>query len=158
MGRIYTITTENVAVSAAQDLVQVIGAAGKIGKLRRVSVGATDTTLPTAQMMDLRCRFLPATVTNGSGGTSPTPQKVDPGDAAASITAKANSTTPATTGGTAALLQGWGVHIYAGLDYTFPQASQPTVGPSESVTFELLSTLSGTVHLTTTVEVEEIGG
>ncbi len=158
MGRIYTISTLNVAVSAAQDLVQVIGAAGKMVKLRRVSVGATDTTLPTAQMMELRCRFLPATVTNGSGGTSPTAEPVDTGDAAASVTAKANSTTPATTSATAVLLQAWGVHIYAGLDYTFPAASQPTCGPSESVTFELLSTLSGTCHLSTTVEVEEIGG
>lgn len=158
MGRRYSVSTEAVAVSAAQDLAEIKGASGKICRIRRVRVGATDTTLPTAQMLELRCRFLPATVTPGSGGSSPTPRKYDAGDAAASFTAGANNTTPAASGGTAVILEEWGVHIYAGLDWTFADADTPVVGPSESFTFELLSTVTGTVHLSMTVEVEEIGG
>lgn len=158
MARRYTVATENVAVSAAQDLMQVAGATGKTVRIKRCFVGATDTTLVTAQSLRLRCRFLPATVTNGSGGSTPTFQKVDPGDAAASVTALANNTTQATTSGTAVVLQDIGVHIFAGWDFTFPTGAEPVVGPSESFTFELLSTVTGTVHLSTTVEVEESGG
>lgn len=158
MPRQYTVVTENVAVAAAQDLAQIVGAAGKTLKIKRVHVGATDTTLVTAQGLRLRARFLPATVTNGSGGSAPVPQKQDPGDAAASFTALANNTTQATTTGTAVVLRNWGVHIFAGLDFSFPSGQEPVVGPSESFTFELLSTVTGTVHLTMEVDVEEAGG
>ena len=158
MGRRYSVSTEAVAVSAAQDLLQIKGATGKILRIRSISVGATDTTEPTAQQLELRCRFLPATVTDGSGGTTPTPRPYDAGDSAASFTAKANNTTPATSSGTVAILEEWGVHIANGLIWVFPDAETPIVGPSESFTFELLSTVTGTVHLSTKATVEELGG
>ncbi len=156
MPRTYSITFEGVTVSAAQDLVQVIGAAGKTVKVLRQWVSCTDTTLATGQMLELRSRFLPATVTNGSGGSSPAAQALDPGDAAPSVTAKSNSTTPATTSGTAVKLEENGCHLYTGYDYWFPRP--PVIGPSESFVFELLSTVSGTVHLSGGVLVEESGG
>lgn len=156
MARAYTVTFENVLVAAVQDLVQINGAAGKLVRIKRIWIGATDTTPPVAQMLSLRARFLPATVANGSGGTAPTPQRFDPGDAAASATALANNTTKATTTGTAAILEENGAHVYTGYDYTFPQA--PVIGPSEAFVFELLSTVSGTVNLSGGVTFEEAGG
>lgn len=156
MARTYSVTFEQVSVSAAQDLVQLKGAAGKILRVMRQWVGATDTTAPTNQQIAIRSRFLPATVTDGSGGSSPTPQPFDPGDAAASATANVNSTTKATTGGTASVLQEDGANAFAGYDHAFPRP--PIIGPSESFVFELLSTVSGTVHLSGGVEFEEIGG
>ena len=157
MPRVYSVTFEDVSVSAAQDLVQIIGASGKILRILRAWVGVTNTTLVTAQSIKTRCRFLPATVTNGSGGSSPTPRQFDPGDSNASFTAKANNTTPATTNGTALILGERGDHIYAGAEFTFP-SGKPIVGPSESFVFELLSTVSGTVNMSGGVEVEESGG
>lgn len=156
MPRNYTIMFESVTVTAAQDLVQVKGASGKIFRPIRAWVKATDTTLPTAQMISARCRFLPATVTDGSGGTTPTPAKTDPGDAAASITALMNNTVKATTNGTAIVLDEGGEHIYSGYDVIFPVRTP--IGPSESFVFELLSTVTGTVHLSGGVIVEEMGG
>lgn len=156
MGRIYNVTFDNVAVSAAQDLVQIKGAAGKMVRILHRWVGATDTIIPTAQMVQLRERLLPATVSDGSGGSTPTPQKTDLGDSASSFTALANNTSKATTSGTAVQLWTAGAHIYNGYDDTL-DAPYP-VGPSESYVFELESTLSGTVHLSGGVTVEEIGG
>jgi hypothetical protein len=156
MSRIYSVTFENVTVTAAQDLLQVKGATGKMLRILRRWVNSVDTTIPTAQMIRLRERFLPATVTDGSGGTSPTPVPHDPGDAAASFTAKANNTTQATSSGTAVVLYATGCHIYNGFDDIHDEP--PVIGPSESYVFELLSTVSGTVHLSGGVEVEEIGG
>jgi hypothetical protein len=157
MGRMYTVSTENVSVSAAQDLAQIKGASSMALRIYRVFVGATDTSIPTAQMLQLRCQYLPATVTDGSGGTTPTARRLDPGDAAATFTALANNTTPASSNGTAVTLAAAGVHIYAGWDYQFPAEARPVVIPSTSFTFGLLSTVSGTVHLSTMVWVEEIG-
>jgi hypothetical protein len=158
MPRAYTVVFEGVSVSAAQDLFQIKGAAGKLLRIKRVVLNATDTTPPAAQMIQARMRYLPVTVTDGSGGTAPTPQPLDPGDAAASFTAKVNNTTQATTNGTAVKLWEGGFYVLAGLDYSFAQGREPVVGPSESFTVEMLSAPSPAIHLSGTVEVEESGG
>lgn len=155
MPRVYSVTFEGVSVSAAQDLVQIKGASGKMLRILRQWVGCTNTTAPTNQQLSLRSRFLPATVTDGSGGSTPTPQPVDPGDAAATFTSLANDTVKATTNGTAKTLEENSCNIFAGYDYTFPKP--PLVGPSQSFVFELLSTVSGTVTLSGGVLVEELG-
>jgi hypothetical protein len=156
MGRIYNVVFPSVAVSAAQDLLQIKGAAGKQLKIRKQWAGAPNTTLPTAQMLEFRGRFLPTTVTDGSGGSTVTPRPVDPGDAAATFTALSNNTTKATTSGTAAIQEEGSSHVYNQYERNFGAAT-PQVGPSQSYVFELLSTPSGTVNLTGGVEVEEIG-
>jgi len=154
LGREYKVTFEKVSVTALQDLVQVIGATGKMCLVTQVSVASTDVT-PTSQNCAIRCRFLPATVTNGSGGSSPTPAAL-PGDSAASFTAKANNTTPATTSGTAVTHLEDSFFISGGYSFQFP--SPIPIGPSESFVFELLNNPSGTITLSGTVWITEIGG
>jgi hypothetical protein len=156
MPRTYAVTFEEVACSAAQDLIQINGASGKMLRILRQFVSMTDTSPPTNQQFALRSRYLPATVTNGSGGSSPTPQPFDPGDAAASFTAKANSTSKATTNGTASILEENGCNSFAGYDYMFSRP--PVIGPSEAFVFELLSSPVGTPHVSGGVWVEEMGG
>lgn len=156
MGRRYRVIFSEVTVSAAQDLIQITGAAGKIVKILRQWVDAPATTLPTNQGLSIRSRILPATVTNGSGGSSPTIYKSDIGDSSASFTAMANNTTKATTNGTAVIVEQGGDNIYAGHDHYY--ITPPLVGPSQAFVFELLSTVTGTVVLSGGVEVEEIGG
>ena len=156
MPRTYAVTFEQVSVSAAQDLIQIAGAAGKMLRILRQWVGVTNTTAPTNQQISVRARFLPATVTAGSGGSTPTPRPFDPGDAAASFSAYANNTTKATTGGTAAILEENSANVFAGYDLTF--IKPPLIGPSESFVFELLSTVSGTINMSGGVIVEESGG
>lgn len=159
MARIYIVTFEGVSVSAAQDLVFIPGsAAGKLVRILRRWVSATDTTAPTGQMLELRERFLPATVTVGSGGTTGiTPSKKDPGDATCGITTAAtNNTSKATTGGTAVVLNETGTHIFNGYDDFY--INPPLVSNGEAYVFELLSTVTGTVHLSGGVEFSEEGG
>jgi hypothetical protein len=156
MPRTYAVSFEQVACSQAQDLVQITGAAGKILRILSVAATMADQSPPTNQQIALRGRFLPATVTNGSGGSSPTPQPYDPGDAAASFTAKANSTTKATTNGTASVLLEDACNAFGGYLYMFPRP--PVVGPSEAFVFELLNAPNGTMHISGTVVVEETGG
>jgi hypothetical protein len=157
MPRAGAVTFEQVAVTLPQDLVEVKGTTGKLVKIKRVYTNPTDTTLVTAQSISCRCRFLPATVTDGSSGSTPTPRTNDPGDSV-SYTALANNTSKATTNGTAAILAEPSAHIYAGVDWRFPEGKEPVIGPAEAFVFELLSTVSGTVHLSGGVETEEMGG
>lgn len=158
MGRFYRVTFKGVAVSAAQDLVQITGATGKMMRILRHWVGITDTSVATGQMIQLEGRFLPATVTVGSGGTTGvTPSKNDPGDAAcSSSTCAINNTTQATTSGTAIVTYENGCHLYQGDNWRYD--NPPVVGPSEAFVFSLISTVSGTVHMSGGVEIEEIGG
>lgn len=156
IGRIYRVTFEDVTIAAAQDLLSVLGAAGKMCLIRRIVFGATDTTAPTNQQFKLRGRLLPATVTPGSGGSAQTPVKTDPGDASPSFTCRKNDTTGATTSGTAVITNEWGVNIYAGLD---EELARPIpIGPSQQFVFEMLSTPSGSPKCSAMIEVEEIGG
>ena len=154
MGRIYKVTFENVTTSAAQDLVAAYGASGKMCKLRRVWAECYTAT-PTSQNLGYRVRFLPATVTPGTGGGAATPQKTDQGDASATFTARINDTSKATTTGTASIFEEGAAHILAGYDKSFE--APLTFGASTAVVFELLSTPSGSVALSGGVEVEEIG-
>lgn len=156
MGREYTVTFEKINVSAVQDLFLLVGAAGKICRLKRAAIADVDATLPAAQNMALRVRFLPATVTNGSAGAAATPKPFDTGDPAASFTARVNDTTKATTSGTAVILEENGAFLYSGWDYSFPYP--PTFGPSEAIVVELITTPSATWILSGSVTVEEIGG
>ncbi len=156
MARTYSVSSEGILVAAAQDLLQIKGATGKMLRVKEVNLSCTDTSLATGQMLELRVRYLPVTVTDGSGGSTATPRPMDPGDAAASFTCKTNNTTPATTNATAAILREDGMHLYS--PYTYPFPVPPIVGPSESVVFELLAAPSGTVHLSAGAVVEEIGG
>ena len=157
MGRNYQVTFENVTVIAAQDLVQITGAAGKMMRIKRAWVGIASGTLPAAQGLRLRARFLPATVTVGSAGTTGiTPSKKDPGDAAcASTTCAINNTVQATSSGTPVVVYANGVHLYQGDNVRFDDP--PMVGPSQAFVWELLNTVTGTVQLSGGVELEEVG-
>lgn len=154
MGRVYKVTFENVTVSAAQDLIEINGAAGMILKVRRVWAECY-TASPTSQMIGVRCRYLPATVTSGSGGSAATPQKTEAGDAAATFTAEVNNTSKATTSGTASIFEEGAFHVLAGYDVSFE--TPRVVNPSTTFVFEMLSTPTGTLALSGGAEVEEIG-
>lgn len=157
MGRVYTINFENVAVSAAQDLVSLKGSSGKTVKIKRVWAGMTDTTLQTAQGLRLDLKYASATLTLGSGGSVPTPTPADPGDAAASFSCHVNDTTQSTTTGAFSKIVPQGVHNYGGWDWTFQAGTEPVCGLNEGIVLELLSTPSGTCHFSGGMMVEETG-
>jgi len=156
MARTYTVVFEKVSVSATQDLIEIIGGAGKVVRILQLDLACVDNTPPTAQLLALRVSMLTATVTSGSGGSSPTPRPLDLGDAAATFTAKVNCTTPATTsGGAKTTLWEGGTHLYASFSYAFQKP--PIVGPTMCGVFELITTPGATITLSGTATVEEIG-
>lgn len=155
MARQYQVLFEAVAVSAAQDLVAIPGTA-KLMRILRCWVGCTDTAVATGQMLQLRARLATAAFAVGSGGTTGlTPTKIDNGDAACTCTtAGTNNTTPAT--GTFTKVYENGVHLYQGDVWQCP-VPLPFIATTQGFVWELMSTVSGTVHLSGGVLFEEIG-
>jgi len=96
---IFTIVCENVAVTAAQDILAAYAATGKKLQILAVDLAANGQT--TVGNWPIRLRYLPVTVTAGSGGAAVTPSNVNPDGAAASFTARRNDTTHAVTSGSA---------------------------------------------------------
>lgn len=163
--RLYTVQFQAQTMSSSQatTLFSLLSGAGKIIRPRRIVLSSTDTSVPTSQMLSFQARYLPATVTLGSGGAVPTPSRLDPGDSPASFTAHVNDTTPASTTGSALTLWSGGCHVYNGLDEANDDATgrgfgAAVIGPGEGWDFQILSLVSGTVHLSGTLYVEELGG
>lgn len=157
--RFYNVNFQTVTVSAAQDLVQITGpSSGKLIKVFKVWLqGSVNTSLPTGQGLDLRCRYMPATFTIGSGGTTGiTPSKEDQGDAACSTsTCAVNNTVKGTTSGTAVVPWSGGTHCYSPWEWTF--STPIVVNPSTAFVFELISTVSGTVVMSGGCRIGEEG-
>ena len=104
--RIYKTTFENVTISAVQDIFSLKAGAANGIEIHQIDLSAGGVTSPAE--IRLRLKRLPATVTQGSGGTSPTVGFADSGDTKASAaTVHANDTTQATTSGTAVILGAW---------------------------------------------------
>lgn len=156
MGRIYTVGFKAVTISAVQDLIALKGSTGKVCRLRRVWLGMNDTALQTPQGVKLNVKYASATITLGSGGSTPTPRPSDPGDAAASFTAHANDTTQATTSGSFVDLVPDGGHNYGRYEFGWGN-NGPLFGLNEGIVFELNSTVSGTCVFSGGAEVEEMG-
>lgn len=165
MPRLYRVTFSNVLVSAAQDLVTLLlptsAANFKQIDLIRYWVGSSNTTIAAAQMLELRLRWLPATVTVGSGGTVPTVVQEDQGDSAPKCTAHANDTVKSSSSGTAVVLDDQTCHIYNGFD-SASTGQDPIPLPcnntaQQAAVWELLSTVSGTVNLSGGIEFSEAG-
>jgi hypothetical protein len=99
MGRFYSVPFSAVNVTAAQDLFEVLAAAGKPFVLHEVVV-AQSSDYGDAQAEGLSILIKRGiSNTSGSGGTTVTPAKHATNDTAAGPTAEVNNTTQAVAGG-----------------------------------------------------------
>lgn len=105
--RIYTISFENVTVSALQDFFALKASATNGIAVRRISLSAGGVTVPAE--IRLRLKRMPVTYTIGSGGSAPAIQKVNSllPFASMSTNARANDTSQSTTSGTQQILMTW---------------------------------------------------
>lgn len=160
LGREYTVTFENVSVSASQDFFELTPADDKPLKIAGVwldNVGGT-ADAGDAQEEMLRLLIRRGHTTSGSGGSAPTPQKLgSSADAAAGFTAEVNNTTIASAGTTADLLAfGWNVRVP--LREMFPDELMPGASQADTtIVVRLLSTPADAISISGTLYVVEIG-
>lgn len=114
MGRIYSIVHQGTITNAGGDvdLLELLPADDKPVKLRGLLLSQVSEVADAAEEgLRISIMRLPATVTSGSGGSTPTPIPMDSADSAAGFAAETGNTTVATTSGSAVTLAelGWNI-------------------------------------------------
>lgn len=152
MARVYSITFENVSVTAAQDLFEIQPGTNHPVVVMAVYIDQI-SDVGDAQEEMLRYQIIRGHTTSGTGGTVPTARPMDPGDSAASLSAEVNNTTIASLG-TPVVLHSGAFNIRAGLALIFPPEMTPVVNAAQTTLVVRLMaapadavTLSGTLYV-----------
>lgn len=155
MGRAYTASFKAVAVTAQQDLFEILGATAK--PIYIVGWSLTQSTeVGDAQEegLSLTTNRGAGAVTTGSGGSTPTAQPIDDDDTAFGGTVKTNNTTKMLVGsGALEELECHNWDIRMPWLFWYPPEVRPKIKPGDRWTLELETTpadsitMSGTVYL-----------
>lgn len=159
MGRMYTVPIPFVAQTAQIDLFELTAAAEKPCRIHEIHISqSSEVGDAQEEQLTLTLKRAFGTVTSGSGGTAPTPQKVNPDDAAAGLTAEVNNTTKLVVGtGTIEDERPWAFNVRVGFDRIFTPETRPYIKGGEKKVLELTTTPADSITLGGHVVVEEIG-
>ena len=153
MGRIYAAVFEEVAITAAQDLFEIVGPADGVVKIHSVTITqSSDAGDAQAEMLPILIHRGTAT---GTGGTTVTPSPLQVGDSAFGGVVEANNTTQSVEG-TFLHAEDWNVQI--GFYYLPPPEDRPVISPSALFIVELQAAPDDSLTMSGTVIFEEIGG
>lgn len=142
--RVYSTFFENVTIAAVQDIFLLKAGAANGVELHQIDLSAGGVTAPAE--IRIRVKRLPATVTNGSGGTAPTMSPTDSGDTkAATATVRANDTTQATTSGTSITLQAHQWNVLLPFQYLPAPEDREVIQPSEALVLDIAGAPASTV-------------
>jgi len=156
MGRMYTAVFNNVAVTAIQDLVEIVAPADSVVVLHDIHL-SQNTDVGDAAEEVLRIELTSGHTTSGSGGSAVTPVPVSLGDAAFGGTVEANNTTQASAG-TIVTKYVWNWNIRVGFDKVFTPETRPIISPSARMCLELPAAPADSVTMSGSITFEEIGG
>ena len=156
MGRMYTAVFEAVAVSAIQDLLELVAPADAVVVVHKIHLFQTSDTGDAAEEI-LRLELTFGYTTSGSGGSSPTPSAHELGDPAFGGTVEANNTTQATVGSPLVReVFGWNVRIP--FDYIPAPEYRHVISPSARMVLELPVAPADALTMSGSITFEEIGG
>jgi hypothetical protein len=133
--RVYSVNFDGVSVSAVQDLIGVYAGASMAFEVHSITLGQITAT--AVGNLRIALKRLPATVTSGSGGSAVTPQKTNYGDAAATVTARSNDTTVATSSGAVSVVKPDVYNVINGYQWIFPHEDRPIFQPSQACILSL---------------------
>lgn len=121
-GRMYSVPFSAVAISAAQDLFEILAATGKPFILHEVTFAqASDFGDAAAEGLSILIKKATGSYTSGSGGSTVAPAKHATNDAAAGPTAELNNTTQASAGsGALTTIRAEALNVQSGYQYLPP--------------------------------------
>lgn len=155
MSRCYTISFTAVAVTAQQDLFELVAAAGKPFKVNAISLSQSSEVGDAAEE-GLSILIKSGQTTSGSGGSAPTPVPLNVTDSAAGITSETNNTTKASAG-TIVTHHADNWNIRQPFFLVFPDAMKPEIAGGRRMTVELGTTPADSITMSGTIYVEEFG-
>lgn len=161
MGRFYTASFKDIAVTAAQDLFEIAGPADAVTVIHRWVISQkTEVGDAAEEGLILTTNRGVGTVTSGSGGATVTPQPISDGDPAYGGTVERNNTTQMAAGSgtleTDLEVYAWNIRIPMMQVYT-PE-ERPVISPGNRWTLELETAPADSITMSGFVVFEEIGG
>lgn len=137
LGRIYTASFNAVAISAAQDLLEILGSADSVLRLREFHfTQSSDAGDSESEQLLVSFRRVTGSPTSGSGGSTVTPVAKRTGDPAFGGTVEANNTTQL-SGGTNSLYGIEAGNVMAGVHYMPPEDDMPITAGATRILIEL---------------------
>ena len=155
MGRLYTAQFSAVAVSAAQDLFEIVAPSDAIVKIHNIRLGQTSDVGDAAEEI-LLIKLNSGATTSGSGGGSYTPVPIELGDAAFGGTCEINNTTQAAAG-TIVTHHAWPWNVRGPFEIIFEPETRPVLSPSRRCVLTIPAPADA-LTMMGTITFEEIGG
>ncbi len=153
MGRMYSAVFENVAVTAAQDFIELNAPSDAVVVVHAVYIGqSSDAGDAESEMLDVLFHM---GSTSGSGGSTVTATPLELGDAAFGGTVEANNTTQSTEG---TLIHADTFNVLAGYQYMPTPETRIVISPSDRLNIELQAAPGDSLTMNGTIVFEEIGG
>lgn len=156
MGRLYTVSFTAVAVTAQQDLFEVVAPADAVVRIHRIGLSQS-TEVGDAMEEGLSLLLKSGQTTSGSGGSAPTAIPNELGDAAFGGTCEVNNTTKASAG-TIVTHYAWNWNVRMPFEHVFTPEERPILSPSRRGTLELATTPADSITMSGYMVIEEIGG
>lgn len=154
MSGIYTAVFNNVAVTAIQDLFEIVAASDAVVLLHDIHL-SQNTDVGDAAEEVLRIELTSGHTTSGSGGSAPTAIPRNIGQAAFGGTVEVNNTTQASAG-TIVTHYVWNWNIRVGFDKIFTPETRPRIAPGTRMCLELPAAPADSVTMSGSVTFEEI--
>lgn len=154
MARLYTVSFDGVAVTAAVDVFEILPATQKPCLVHGLFMSQSSDVGDSAEEI-LRFTVQRGHTTSGSGGTSATPRPLDSVDAAAGFTAETNNTTAASAG-TSVTLHSDTFNIRTGYGLWWTPETRPRVANSNILVVRLSAAPADSLTMSGTLYVEEV--
>lgn len=152
--RTYSAVFQNIGVTAVQDLLALYAGASMGMELHGLTLG--QVTGITQQNLNVSVTRVPATVTSGSVGAAVTPRRSNPNDVAATVTARRNDTTRATSSGTIETLYADVFNTLNGLVFFWPPDDRPKAGLNQALILGLDGAPSSSLNMSGTLVFGEL--
>jgi hypothetical protein len=145
MARIYTAQFNGVAVTAQQDLFELVAGTNTPIVIHEIFLSQS-TEVGDAQEEGLSILLKQGSTTSGSGGTTPAAVPRDVDDSASAATVEANNTTKATAG-TIVTHAAWNWNVRVPLQILFTPELRPYVKGGRRMTIELGTTPADSITM-----------
>ncbi len=156
LGRMYRATFSKVAVTAAQDLFEVVAPSDAAVIIHGFNFGQSSDVGDAAEEL-LNIAVKSGQTTSGSGGSTPTPVPNSLGDAAFGGTVEANNTTKASAG-TIVTHDVREMNVRVGIDVIYAPEDRKVISPGTRATIELIDAPADSLTMSGALILEEVGG
>lgn len=158
LGRMYDTEFTSVAVTAAQDLFEILAGTGKLIEILRIEISqSTEVGDAQEEGLSLLMKRGSGSVTSGSGGSTHTPAPLDKNDTASGATVEINNTTTMKTGSsTITQLKAWNWNVRVPFSMVFLPEERPRIEPGDRMTIELATAPADSITMSGTVTFREL--